>query len=371
MKKLYLLSSVFLGLSASVAGVGCQDSFKDCENARTCPPPEGDGDGDSSTGGVTGDGDGDGDGDGTGGGDGDTGGTGTGGGAGDGDGDGDGDSTGGMGGDPNNPCLLCGDDEQCTPEGECVECLISDHCLSDEAPVCDTDTGVCVECDAPEDCEDPALPMCESNVCVAGCLGPEDCGRFAELDLCDAETGTCVECLTRDDCPGDVCARATHSCVDDREAGDVGVCEECEYDDDCAEGQLCVEQSFQSTVVGNFCTWRKDGRTETVDASCLDAGRPYAGSGPGMTSVEGQTADMCILATTSCPAFIQHRQIVIGCVDESELSDAACGFEGVEDGLCRVPEGGGNARCTYPCGGNEDCRTGFTCPAGDGSYCSL
>jgi hypothetical protein len=83
--------------------------------------------------------------------------------------------------------------------------------------------------------------------------------------------------VTRDDCPGTVCERATNTCVTGRVAGDLGVCEECEYDDDCQVGQLCVEQSFDDVVVGNFCTWRKDGRAETVDASCFSAGKPYAG----------------------------------------------------------------------------------------------
>src|SRR5690606_7498628 len=68
MKRAYLPSIFVLSVGASFAGFGCQDSFKSCENTRSCPV-EGDGDGDTSTGGGGGDGDGDGD----------TGGTGTGG----------------------------------------------------------------------------------------------------------------------------------------------------------------------------------------------------------------------------------------------------------------------------------------------------
>ncbi len=350
------MSLVLVGGVLSTLGfVGCRDSFKSCESTLSCPS-EGDGDGD--TGGGGGDGDGDGD----------TGGTG------DGDVGGQGGAM-GTGGDPDHPCENCGGSTpHCSTELECVGCRNDDDCTTDEEPVCDLDGGsVCVECVEDGDCGDAALPTCDTddNVCFAGCETNEDCERFADTPVCDAGAGECVECLSRTDCDGDVCERATNSCVDGRVAGEVGVCGECEYDDDCEVGQLCVEQVFDNTVVGNFCTWTKEGRPATVDASCFSAGRPYAGqTADAVASIEGQTAVLCILRGTTCSAFLQHSQVVTGCDDETPASDSACGATGVDDGLCRENTGG-DLLCTYPCGSDQDCSGTFTCVGAPDGYCSL
>ena len=83
-------------------------------------------------------------------------------------------------------------------------------------------------------------------------------------------------------------------------------------------------------------------------------------------SVDGASAVLCVLRTTTCPAFLQHTQIVSGCNSPSD--NAACGVEDVNDGLCRL-NGESNPRCTYPCLSSADCRTGSSCTVD--SYCSL
>jgi len=278
---------------------------------------------------------------------------------------------GGLGGDGGAAPTECGD-VTCTPEAPycddgsqtCAECLEDTHC---DGAVCKDATLTCVECELSDDCQEPSASQCIDDACES-CSQDEHCTHLTATPTCDAENGTCVECLDESACEGFVCAPETHTCTD-RLARSLFACEACDHDLDCEEGQLCVPQSYDdgsgAELIGNFCTWTKEGRVGSGD--CDPDGKPFAYETPGLVqSVDGASAVLCALRTTTCPAFVQHSQAVSGCASASD--DAACGVEGIDDGLCRLNTGG-NPRCTYPCLSNADCKSGSTCTVG--GYCTL
>lgn len=104
------------------------------------------------------------------------------------------------------------------------------------------------------------------------------------------------------------------------------------------------------------------------DQSCLSAGRPFAyQTAEPVESVDGASAVLCILATTTCPAFLQAWQTVPDCKTIDD--DDACGVPGIDDGLCRL-NNESEPFCTYPCGKNADCPLVSTSCRADG-YCSF
>ena len=343
--------TILMCVAASAALVlpSCVEKLgDDCENTATCAS-EGDGDHTTATGGNGGDGDGD------------TGGSGA--------------STGGRGdggAPPSGACdPVCTGSEVCKEAGDtgtCVECLETDDCTD---ALCDTATNTCAECLENADCGADA-PVCSAGACE-GCSTSTDCEDRSGTTVCESASGACVECLSEADCSAGtkVCDPAANTCTA-LDARALSACQECVHDAQCAVGQLCVEQVFDSEVVGNFCTWRKDGRPATVSASCFSAGEPYAGQpADPVTSVDGASAVLCTLRSTSCPAFLQHSQLVTGCTDETPTSDDACGATDLDDGLCRQNTGG-DSLCTYPCRSAEDCSgSTTTCVGAPDGYCSL
>lgn len=233
-------------------------------------------------------------------------------------------------------------------------------------PHCDEGAGACVECLESGDCAEAEAPRCEAGACV-GCADGSDCAGIDGKPLCDGAAGACVECLTEADCGGKVCHPATRTCtlVDARAKH---VCHPCSHDAECQEGQVCVETRYNDPsagVVGQFCLWRRRAPAPGPAGSCGLSSRPYSRS-VAVTSVDGEDVTVCELRTTTCAALLQHSQPVEGC--SSPADNSACGADGFNDGLCRL-NSEAEARCTYPCGGLEDCRPGFTCDVGD--YCSL
>jgi hypothetical protein len=175
-----------------------------------------------------------------------------------------------------------------------------------------------------------------------------------------------VECLSEADCGGYVCAPQTHTCTG-RWARSLFACEACEHDLDCQEGQLCVEQRYgdPAETIGTFCTWTKEARVGS--GTCSEDGKPFAlNTVDPVTSTDGVSAVLCVLATTTCPAFRNHRQAVEGCIGVND-SNAVCGVT-TGDGLCRL-NNDSLPRCTYPCGSSVDCNQGFTCTPDN--HCSL
>ena len=244
---------------------------------------------------------------------------------------------------------------------ECVGCLADKDCSGDAA-LCDTASQSCVACLDTTDCTDGAASVCESGACGA-CSTNDDCAHISGKGICDA--GACVECSSESDCGGNVCDPVADSCTQ-LPAGALVACQECQFDAECKTGQLCVEQKLNSTVVGNYCTWTREAHVPG-DPSCFTNGRPYAND-VNTTSVNGVTADMCVLRTTTCAALAHHSQSVTGCVDTTSGSDDACGAAGVADGVCEL-KSGVTPLCSYPCLSDEDCSPGAACTAE--KYCAL
>lgn len=273
--------------------------------------------------------------------------------------------------------------------GACAECD-ADHCVGGECVQCTAATASadctgqtllcvdnrCVGCAGAADCTEPNVPICEEGAC-APCTADPQCADIAEGPLCDESSGRCVECdqLDASRCGGNPC-RPNGRCSDYPSTQEA--CQPCDTDANCREGQLCVEMTYAvpppERVVGTFCQWRQDATAaDAPNGQCANTrleSRPWARRVVLAESVDGELADICTLATTTCPAFLQHRQAVAGC-DAPLTGDAACGAPDLNDGLCRYQTPPTNPRCTYPCLGTEDCAPGSTCPAAGDRFCSI
>jgi hypothetical protein len=275
----------------------------------------------------------------------------------------------GTGGDSNTG----GTSNACNPEcerekpyclsGDCVECREDDDCSEG---VCEEQSHSCVECVEPADCASEGKPFCESNQCQ-GCAEAADCESLG-LAQCGPE-GTCVACLTEADCDGKVCDPDTLTCTK-VQAHALNACQACMHDAECQVGQVCVEMTFAEPtpgVVGSFCLWEKATTGLGAPNGLCGTFRPYAATAE-VTSVDGVATTVCQPRTTTCPGLLQHPATVTGC--NAEGDDDACGAAGFADGLCRL-DGDSLPKCTYPCLGNQDCKSGATCPAAGAQYCSL
>lgn len=265
-----------------------------------------------------------------------------------------------------------GDRSICDPDtGECVECTEADTSACATGEDFCNEMGECVECRTSTDCPE-GTPICDRGTCQPCSTRTECADRDPALPVCDMGAGTCVQCTTEDasECPEGVC-KPDGTCSD--HPAEQVACRACDTDANCAEGLLCVELRFGGEPYGSFCQWRRDAAPPGPDGQCADermASQPWYLLVPGAESVDDETADICTLRTTTCPAFLQHQTEVTGC-EEPFDDDAACGVEGVSDGRCR-DNPGGNPRCTYPCAADEDCPSPFTCPAPGGDrVCSI
>ena len=255
--------------------------------------------------------------------------------------------------------------------GECVECITGADCEAADAPLCVE--RACVECEGNGNCDSVTASRCGENNACAGCEGDEDCAHLSGTPACDEMSGTCVECMSSTDCDGNVCHPREHTCTDQR-ARSLEACQACVHDEECREGQLCVETSYEdpppARSVGSYCLWKRDATGgDAPNGACGLGSRPYA-QPRAATSVDGESATICELRTTTCPALLHHATAVSGCDSATVEASTACGVPDVNDGRCRL-NGSGQPRCTYPCLGGEDCRPGSTCPAVGDQYCSI
>ncbi len=254
-------------------------------------------------------------------------------------------------------------------ETSCPGCESADDCAGG---VCDPATEQCVACLESADCADAAAPRCDAKVC-AGCLDADDCAHFEDETLCDTDSGACVQCRGAEDCDGNVCHPDTRTCTE-LPIRQKHACEPCQHDAQCQEGQLCVETTYddpQAGAVGAFCLWRRDAPLPGPAGECGINSRPYARAAE-ILSVDGETAIVCELRTTTCAALLHHSVAVEGC-EAPFTDDAACGHPDFNDGRCRFDSGvGEQLGCSYPCLGNHDCPAGSSCPGGGGDrYCGF
>lgn len=261
-------------------------------------------------------------------------------------------------------CVACLGDGDCTDavclvddadsaNNECVGCVDSDDCAEG---VCDPESDMCVGCLADADCTDPAMAKCDTgtNTCVE-CDSSTQCEGTGENE-CVA--GACVECTeetAETHCDAKSCNPATNQCTE-TDRGSVTRCGACVSDTECGlEEDRCVAMNFMGAARdGGYCL--KRGST-----GCLP---PYTSPTEERASLSGEAPEQyCGIREdlTTCEAV---RDLVDGSSCEM---DSDCGAAGETDGRCETVNLTAD-RCTYDCGGTDECRSGTVCGA-SGMYC--
>jgi len=150
--------------------------------------------------------------------------------------------------------------------------------------------------------------------------------------------------------------------------GSAGLCQTCVSDAQCAPGELCAEQVFNGASVGYFCFFEQGQTTQGAPAVCGDTGRPYV-KAQRTTSIDGQSAEICTLAVSTCPALNEFR--AKSCDNAGAADDQLCGVAPGVDSKCVVYTST-QYRCTVTCGSDDDCKTGFSCNTGvNPNFCNL
>jgi hypothetical protein len=299
-----------------------------------------------------------------------------------------------------NACVECEDDQdcpaskpECGADGTCGACTGEAACSERPAtPHCATAAGLhrgqCVECTSHGQCSNPE-PQCGAMHVCEPCMDNDACeGRGGTV--CDTSSdapfgGTCVECTPTQysGCESGgvdyVCESLTRTCSTTAVEHSRDACGECVSDAQCQEGKLCVRQTFNDPTdapdegqieIGYFCAWRLDA-PNGPDGSCFSQ-RPYVAVREDASSLDGTTADVCLLAVTTCPAYADYRSKDCETAPSSgEGDDALCGHpDAPHDGYCVSPDNTNtNFRCTTPCGGTDDCEPNFGCPLATPRVC--
>lgn len=300
--------------------------------------------------------------------------------------------------------------------GTCIACRNNDDCIGRAGkPLCDMATasatlGQCVQCITGSDCANPT-PQCSNHQCI-GCTSDDAC-----TDLSNPEcnpTGSCIPCTADAACIGrpgtevcDTAAGATQGkcvqCTGAKYAAckqgstqyvceslnrvcsatavelSADVCSECVSDAQCQMGKLCVKQLFDDPTdspdrgaidIGYFCAWHKNAGVGGAPAQCSSV-PPYVNVATGAMSMDGATADVCVLRVSTCPALTDFSNK--DCAPSGTADDNQCGSSAApHDGYCVLKEVGPPKdvyQCTVPCGSAADCKPGFTCNGSN--RCSL
>jgi hypothetical protein len=219
------------------------------------------------------------------------------------------------------------------------------------------------------DCGEPTASRCDTSdhTCKA-CSIDAHCSDISGKGVCLA--GTCVECTAAKPtaCRATngtplVCDSIKHTCTT-AQPHSAGLCQPCVADAECALGELCVLDTFGSGAnqksVGYFCHWKQGDTANGAPADCPTLGRPYVRVATGAVSIDAETADVCVLAVSSCPSSNDFR--TKNCAPSGTPDDSLCGVSPPDDAKC-VPYGAGY-RCTMTCLTSDDCRSSSTCNIG-------
>ena len=294
-------------------------------------------------------------------------------------------------------CLKAGDCKAPTAvcdasSKSCVECAKSTDCKS-PTPACDPATSACVECTATTDCKDSSKPFCETtaqqcvaclkqadctgataSACTAGLCKPcsvdAECSNIAGKSVCAA--GTCVQCTVAKEsaCAGNSCDPATKQCTATK-VGTKDLCETCLADSECIGGNQadpdarCVPMKIMGTLrPGGFCLRR-------VAKTCA---QPYKIPLVAVSLSAAPSETYCGINqdATRCEAVVDLTTNGAKCPDSQ---DTSCGCIRDKNGVCMGAGQGGLCktvgvdanRCTYACGGPEQCPSGYAC--GGVGYC--
>lgn len=256
----------------------------------------------------------------------------------------------------------------------CVECLKSKDCTGANK-VCDTPAKACVACLDSTDCSDPKAAKCDAKSCTK-CTSNDDCVHLAEKTVCDTKAGECVQCTGTDyaACGQSmgtqlVCDTLKRTCSSNKEKS-TGLCQSCVSDAQCSAGKLCVKESFgtPSQDVGYFCFWKKGDTANGAPSTCLPGADPYAKTLINQSSIDGTTADVCGLRSSTCVA--RNQNSTKDCATSGVADDQKCGFAPGKDSKCSQPDVG-VFRCTMICISDDDC-PGTACDLGSSpSVCAL
>ncbi len=238
----------------------------------------------------------------------------------------------------NNQCVGCEGDDDCTDgvcdtdSNECVGCLADGDCTDPATAKCDTGTNTCVECDASIQCEGTGQNECVAGACVQ-----------------------CTEATAETHCGAKSCDPATNECTD-TDRGSVTRCGACVSDTECGlADDRCVPMNFMGAARDSgYCLKR-------FSTGCIP---PYASPTEERASLSGEApAQYCGIREdlTTCEAV---RDLVDGA---SCSMNSDCGAADLSDARCETVNGVAD-RCTYDCGGTDECRSGTMCGA-NGMYC--
>jgi len=287
-----------------------------------------------------------------------------------------------------NACVQCTGNANCggatpacnTATNTCVQCTSNSNC-GGLTPLCDTTKNTCVECLSSSDCKSAAASLCSSGTC-SPCAADADCSHIAGKTVCktssmsDGDAGAepgdagatpneCVQCTGTDyaacgQSAGKalVCDSNANTCSTTATAQSAGLCQPCISDAECTPGKRCYLETFNGSSVEYFCFWKQGDTTNGAPTDCPTAGRPYVKSEKDVTSIDGDTATLCTLRSTTCTAYNQFSNI--DCAPSGTPQDALCGFAPGADSKCATY--GAGYRCTTVCASNDDCK--FSCNIG-------
>jgi len=287
-----------------------------------------------------------------------------------------------------NVCVQCTQKSECsgttpfcdTSKNTCVQCTKTTDCSGatpeGNALLCDTSKNLCVECLTQSDCKSAAASACIAGDCTP-CTTNAECSNIAGKGVCkttaasssDADagagTGTCVQCTgTQYSACGQsagnnlVCDTLNNTCSTAVEQS-AGLCKTCVSDAQCRAGEMCVNQTFGGKSVGYFCFYKQGDTANLAPADCTLTGRPYVKVDKNAVSIDGQTADICSLVTSTCTALNQFRSTTCTSATSTTATpdDQLCGVSPGIDSKC-IAYGTSQYRCTVTCLGDDDCPKG-------------
>lgn len=294
---------------------------------------------------------------------------------------------------PESPC-----EEECTGETSlcnettmlCVQCIEAEDCEGMGVNTMCSDAGMCVQCLGNADCTEPVASVCSTDEATAGtcvacaaatsdvdCAGVVD-GETA-LNVCDesGDAGVCVQCNASDEsaCDPNVCDVVAKTCTDDTLVGMTPTCGSCVSDRQCLPGQTCAPTEFGDADAGHYCLWNLNA-DEMAPIACSTV-RPF-GTPENVDTIGGQSAEVCTLRLTTCPAYNDFSTPGRGSPscsgEETSEADADCGHPDLDDGFC-VEEDAASDLCSTRCTSDVDCvfgplRDEYTCDMGTG-LCSF
>jgi hypothetical protein len=202
-----------------------------------------------------------------------------------------------------------------------------------------------------------------------------DCSNIAGKGVCDA--GTCVQCTgAKFTACGTsmatslVCDSLKRTCTTNKQAS-AGLCQPCVSDAQCSAGKICVQEQYGTPAqnVGYFCFWKKGDTADGAPTTCLPGADPYAATTKNALSVDGATADICGLRSSTCVA--RNEFSAKNCANPTLPDDTLCGFAPTKDSKCAQVDVG-VFRCTMTCASDDDCPSPFACNTGvSPSVCNL